>query len=179
MKPIYLYRLIAANRKRITYVGVAHDVRARFYHHRMKMKWASGFQILDQATSYNWRREEKFWIAFFRKEGFTVKNRNDGGGGPRTLSQEHKAKISEWSRARIGNGWKIGFTEESRKRMSDRLRGKPLTLEHRAAIGAGVRKAVKEGRFNKRYTPQAKAKMKQTMIAKGHWRKGGKWSWNK
>lgn len=52
-------------------------------------------EILDEVPDQEWKFWEKHYISLFRSWGFKLENRNDGGGGSTSRSEEMKNKLSQ------------------------------------------------------------------------------------
>lgn len=78
------------------------------------------------------RYAERFWIAYFRRMGCRLTNMNDGGEGQLNPSPEIRQRQRE---ANIGNkngvGHRYVMSEELKKKVGDRHRGKVESIETR------------------------------------------------
>lgn len=97
---------------------------------------------------------ERFWIAYYRKQGFNLVNATDGGDGAPgyRAPPEVRAKISEISRtnpkriaarnamhaANVGKKW----NDEQRQRLGEALRKSPAAVEHLRRMSEGNRGRV-------------------------------------
>jgi hypothetical protein len=79
--------------------------------------------LIDEAEEHNKKQLETFYIDLFKSWGFNLINKNKGGGGPKNHTQESINKIKNnrpKPKPRI-----MSWSEESRKRQSEALKGKP------------------------------------------------------
>ena len=74
-------------------------------------------EVLEEADEQHWEQRERYWIAFYRKAGSCLTNLTDGGGG--------------------GLGHKV--TDSQRRRMSEKMRGRPRPPEYRQRIAQGMK----------------------------------------
>lgn len=102
----------------------------------------------------DWEEEERYWIAQMRAWGFRLKNMTDGGGGMmgRIVSDETKKKIGDTQRGRakpieaikkgimtrLKNG-SYASTDQSRRKQSAALKGRPKSAEHNKKVGEANR----------------------------------------
>ena len=49
--------------------------------------------LLDEVEENNWEFWERYWIQQFKQWGFNLSNKNNGGGGPLTHSENVVKKI--------------------------------------------------------------------------------------
>lgn len=125
------------------YVGKSGVLDRRIYTHRYDHEWFGGYFVLEWTTPATWREREGFWIAYFRRLGFPLENKNNGGSGElpgakrppevcanvskaltgRKLSASHRASISRGQLGRV-----LPF--EHRKALSVALTGKKKSPEH-------------------------------------------------
>lgn len=92
---IYIYLLEIENN--ICYVGKTNDIKRRIKEHTRKLSTNFRYTILDEIKDKNWKFWEQYWIEQFKQWGFTLLNKNNGGGGTRAgikRSEECKQKIS-------------------------------------------------------------------------------------
>lgn len=111
-----IYILIDPVTDCVRYVGKANNVHKRYFAHLKDRRthhrscWIKGLsnkglkpivEVVDTVSKNEWQFWEKYYISLFKSWGFDLTNVSEGGEG-----SEH--------------------TEETRKRMSDRKKGKPI-----------------------------------------------------
>ena len=121
------------------YIGKAKDVVRRKHAHRKIFGLDIQSYIIDEVE--DWKYWESYWISQFKTWGFTLENKNNGGGGPSSYTEEQKQKMRK---PRVeGTGNKISktlkernhsqyYTEDVRQKMAISQKGKPkpFTKEH-------------------------------------------------
>lgn len=136
----FIYSLIDPRTKEIRYVGKTNNINRRYlshvscnYNNTKKECWIKCLRklglkplliILEQVNEANWQEQEKKWIKFYKDKDFDLVNGTMGGDGGKLLPEIIK-RISEKNK-----GKKI-----LRKILINSNRGRPLTLEHKLAIG--------------------------------------------
>jgi hypothetical protein len=99
------------------------------YHRLANHKKTFGDNIYMKTISevLNWRKWEKYYIEKFKKQGYNLQNKNNGGGGIEEWKEEsiQKLKLHPTRGKKISN---------SHKGKSKSHKGKPLTEEHRQKI---------------------------------------------
>lgn len=173
--------LCTANGKR--YVGQSRNVQRRLIVHRSLLRRGVHFNVHLQAAYTKYESEsfetsvlelcgedmldirERAWIAYFhsteREFGY---NQESGGKLLKRQSSETKARISA-----AGRGRKLGPpSAEHRRRLSEALRGKPLSAEHCQRMSEAVRESpvalercrrIGKANLGRKHTPEAKARM--------------------
>lgn len=86
----YIYTLERKNE--IFYVGKTNNLKKRLANHKITYGDGVEIKILNEVED-NWRDEEKYWIEQLKYWGFQLNNRNRGGGGPHTMSEETRKSI--------------------------------------------------------------------------------------
>ena len=99
MKITYIY-LIENIPGGTIYIGKTVNPTNRKHDHKAKFGTQIQFTIIDQIESINkedWTPLEKYWISQFKSWGFTLLNKNDGGGGSSNaiITDEHRIKIGK------------------------------------------------------------------------------------
>jgi hypothetical protein len=117
---IYIYYL-EKNQQPI-YVGYTKNPLHREYHHRQKYGDIKMI-LIDEVEEYNKKQLETFYIDLFKSWGFNLINKNKGGGGPKNHTLESIEKIKN-NRPKPKSRT-MSWSEESRKRQSNSLKGKP------------------------------------------------------
>lgn len=128
------------------YVGKTNILNQRKSHHK---KYKGGdFLIIDEVEDNNWKFWECYWISQFQTWGFELENKNKGGGGPTSWTEEQKKEINpkriEKIKNNIERGLKISkklkennhsiyYTQEVKDKISKKLKGikKEFTEEHK------------------------------------------------
>lgn len=72
------------------------------------------FFEIDYVEDKEWIFWEKYYISLFKSWGFTLENKNDGGGGPSKYTEEQKQKMRKPHKE--GTGEKISKSLTGRKR---------------------------------------------------------------
>jgi hypothetical protein len=172
---VYIYILIDPRNEEIRYVGLTRYPKKRLHNeihkgHTLHFRnWIQllkkhnlrpVMEIIETADEDTASERERYWIATKRSDGCRLLNHTSGGE----------------------SGWAI--SEETRKKLSDRMRGKkrgPMSAEHRAKISAGNRGKSKpwardripynKGKKGKPLTEQ----QKQHLSAIGKTRLIGEW----
>ena len=143
MKKYYIYTL--SKNELIFYIGKTSNLDKRLANHKIKYGKDILLEILEETT--NWRLSEMFWIEQFRQWGFSLENKNIGGGGRDFQTEEIKTKIGK-NQPKTKNrnpetNEKIGLSHKG-------LKKKPCSQERKDKIS----KANKGKKFNlgKKYT---------------------------
>ena len=100
------------------YVGKTKNISVRLFYHRKKFGNDITYFYLDEVSDSEWKFWEKHYISLFRSWGFKLENKNDGGGGSTSYSDEIKQKISQSK-----TGMKYNLTEEGKINKSILLKG--------------------------------------------------------
>lgn len=126
-------------------------------------------ELIEECDYSIWQEREKYWISKYPN----LINLTNGGDGCEGLIHNEAAK----EKIRLS---KIGFkhSEEFKKNMSNRLKGKPLTEAHKANIGNANRgrKATLETRMklseaHKGIVQSEESKRKRSITIKAWWAK--------
>jgi len=133
------------------YIGKAKDATRRKHAHRRTYGLNIQSYIIDEVE--DWKFWESYWIEQFKQWGFKLENKNNGGGGPSSYTEEPKQKMRG---PRPGIGDKISktlkernhsqyYTEEVKNKISKNTKGKPKPFsdEHKKAMGVAKRKQAK------------------------------------
>lgn len=104
------------------YVGYTKNPKHREYHHRQKYGDVKMI-LIDKVEECDKKQFEIFYIDLFKSWGFYLLNKNKGGGGPPHHSEESRYKIKNNRPKPLLR--KSKWSEESRKRQSEALKGKP------------------------------------------------------
>ena len=133
------------------YVGKAKDSTRRKHAHRRTFGLDIQSHIIDEVE--DWKFWESYWIEQFKCWGFKLENKNNGGGGPSSYTEEQKQKMRG---PRPGTGNKISktlkernhsqyYTEEVKTKISQGTKGKPKPFSdtHKIAMGIAKRKQAK------------------------------------
>lgn len=82
------------------YIGKTVSENSRRSHHQNKLGKNIILEVIDDVPSNEWKFWEKHYISLFKSWGFSLENKNEGGGGsiggiPKpTISQYHKGRKS-------------------------------------------------------------------------------------
>ena len=133
------------------YIGKAKDSVRRKHAHKKTFGLDIQSYIIDEVEY--WKFWESYWIEQFKQWGFKLENKNNGGGGPSSYSEEQKLKMRK---PRIkGTGDKISktltsrnhsqyYTQEVRDKISKGNKiAKPFSNTHKQNIGIAKRKQAK------------------------------------
>ena len=133
------------------YVGKAKDSIRRKHAHKRTFGLDIQSYIIDEVE--DWKFWESYWIEQFKQWGFKLENKNNGGGGPSSYTEEQKQKMRK-SRIK-GTGDKISktlkirnhsqyYTQEVRDKISKGNKiPKPFSNIHKQNIGIAKRKQAK------------------------------------
>ena len=133
------------------YIGKAKNVTRRKHSHTITYGLDIQLHVIDEVE--NWKYWECYWIEQFKQWGFQLENKNNGGGGPSSYTEEQKQKMRK---PRIkGTGDKISktlkdrnhsqyYTQEVRDKISKGNKiPKPFSNIHKQNIGIAKRKQAK------------------------------------
>ena len=112
------------------YIGKTKD--SREWPHKFKFGPQITYTYIDEVNSLrkeDWKPLECFWIEQFRQWGFEIMNINKGGSGPEFKTEESKRKVSESLK-----GHEV--TEETRRKISESTKGQKRSEETRKKIKA-------------------------------------------
>ena len=102
------------------YVGKSINVKLhRSYQHKKTFGKNTMLEIIDKVPTDEWLFWESYWIEQFKSWGFKLKNKNNGGGGSITLSDEVKFVKSE----KMKKFWETKPSRKSHKRIRDNNTG--------------------------------------------------------
>lgn len=107
------------------YIGKTTNILRRLNNH--KQKFGNNVNLVIIKESNNWKFWEKYYIALYKKLGYTLQNRNEGGGGTEKWSPESIQKLKNHPT----RGNKISKTS---KGMAKSHKGKKFTEEHKQKI---------------------------------------------
>lgn len=146
---IYIYYLEQNNIP--FYVGKAVDVKRRLNKHKSEKGEHISLIVIDEVSPEDWRFWEAYWICQFKCWGFTLDNKNNGGGGitswsdskklthsllynkemlDKIITPERNQKISNTLKHRDHSKY---YTQDIRNKMSVNMKGShlgPFTDEH-------------------------------------------------
>jgi hypothetical protein len=130
MTKIYIVNNIDKDPNKV-YIGKTHT-KVRSSQHRSKFGDFVEFTYIDEVESLDrsdWKPLECYWIEQFRQWGFTLLNKNKGGGGAITHSAEAREKIraSKLGKSSPRKGVKVN--ESTLKKMRDIKVGKKHSTE--------------------------------------------------
>jgi hypothetical protein len=133
------------------YIGKAKNTIRRKHSHARTYGLDIQLHIIDEVE--DWKFWECYWIEQFKQWGFKLENKNNGGGGPSSYTEEQKQKMRG---PRPGTGEKISktlkernhshyYTDEIKEKISQGNKGKPkpFTDSHKIAMGIAKRKQAK------------------------------------
>jgi hypothetical protein len=133
------------------YIGKAKDTIRRKHAHRRTYGLDIQSYIIDEVE--DWKFWECYWIEQFKQWGFKLENKNNGGGGPSSYTEEQKQKMRK---PRIeGTGGKISktlkernhsqyYTQDVRDKISKgNQTPKPFSDTHKQNMGIAKRNQAK------------------------------------
>jgi len=85
-------------------------------------------EVIDSVD--DWRYWEKHYITLFKNLGYSLTNKNSGGGGPEIVAESTKQKISQSNKGTI-------HSIEGRLSRSKKMKGRKLSPEHIEKIRLG------------------------------------------
>jgi hypothetical protein len=77
------------------YIGKTVDLKQRTYNHRRNIDKNAILEVLDLVEDNEWRFWETHYISLFRSWGFSLINKNNGGGGCNFHNDVIRKKISD------------------------------------------------------------------------------------
>jgi hypothetical protein len=142
-KVLYIYGLYDPRDNEIKYIGKSKHPKERLVEHIYegrymlcdcrKNRWVKEllenelkpyFQIIEEVNDFYGQEREKFWIRFYRDNGFELTNDTDGGDGLQyTDSEESKAVKKKISNTKQGHQDSIGIKRKS-------MNGKPTSSKY-------------------------------------------------
>lgn len=127
------------------YIGKekSHQKSGRKTQHKITFGKKAKFEYIDQVNGWNktqWKPAECFWIKHFKDFGYELMNKNDGGGGVETHTQEAKDKMSKSLIGRTGNMTGKKHSKTTKQKMSISASGKIRSEEHGVKLGKANRK---------------------------------------
>jgi hypothetical protein len=162
----YIYALIDPFTNQVRYIGKSIRPRERLQNHCNdrshchRTHWIQSLitrglrpimLLLDKVpTGQEWQPSECNWITYAREQKWPLTNSTDGGDGIVNLTAESKERIVNTWRGRKHlpeSLLKIGaasrnrtHNDEWKRRMSERMRGRTITPDHRRNLAASIRK---------------------------------------
>ena len=106
------------------YIGYTKHKSNRLNDHRRKKGNEIEMVEIDECLEKNKKVIETMYIQLFKSWGFILENKNEGGGGILSHSKESIEKYKQWRKDKKPMLGKKQ-SEETRKRKSDALKGKP------------------------------------------------------
>lgn len=106
------------------YIGYTKSLKIRITHHRQKHGVEVEIVEIDECLNEDKKQTENLWIGLFKSWGFNLLNKNMGGGGPSFHTKESIEKYKNWRKDKKPMLGKKQ-SEETRKRKSDALKGRP------------------------------------------------------
>jgi hypothetical protein len=76
----------------------------RSYQHKKTYGKDTLIEIIDIVENKDWKFWESYWIEQFKQWGFSLENKNNGGGGPLKYTEYSKKLKSESMKKIWGNG---------------------------------------------------------------------------
>lgn len=166
----YIYALIDPRNDEVRYVGKACRPKERLMNQRNeranthRCHWLMSLseiglkpiQIILETVPVdrNWQEREMYWISHYRQLGVPLTNGTDGGDGVLNICPEAKAKmIKTWlgRKHKPESLIKIGLASRGRTHddnwraaMSNRMKGRIFSPEHRVRLSLGVSKLNSE-----------------------------------
>ena len=127
---IYLVENIDNNPNKV-YIGKTKLSKRRERNHRDGFGKQILFSVIDEIDTdikQEWKDLESYWIEQFKQWDFELVNKNKGGGGPETHSEEVRRKFSK---LHSNNTYRRGKsqTEEAKRKISEARKGLKLTQQ--------------------------------------------------
>lgn len=196
-----IYSLSDPRTNQVRYIGKANDLKVRLSAHlsrpcSLRMKnWLAELAgakpivgIVERCPLAEWKKRESFWIGYFRSDPLAdLLNICDGGDGLTAHTEAVRTRISEAQsgvKRRAGTGARISaallgktkrpHTEEEKRNVSLKMRGRRKSPEHRLAVIAAItgkkRSPESCARMSEaaklRMTPDVRAKISASLIGK-------------
>jgi hypothetical protein len=76
------------------YVGKTKNIKRRFSEHKRTYGQYVKIEEIDRVEDNNWIFWERFYVQKYKKLGYSLKNKNKGGGGPSFYTRETRLKMS-------------------------------------------------------------------------------------
>jgi hypothetical protein len=119
-------------------IYIGKTINNRLKDHKRKFGKSINYTVIDKIIPLrrkDWVDLEGYWIEQFYQWGFNIQNKNKGGGGPWTISQETKEKISKSRKGHIifTDEWKENISN-SKKGCEVWSKGKKFSQKHRQNI---------------------------------------------
>jgi hypothetical protein len=86
------------------YIGKCNNINVRYSQHKKTYGEDVKINVLELVDDKEWKDKERFYISQYKKLGFELFNKNNGGGGPTVLSNESKQKITN---SKLGKQYKL------------------------------------------------------------------------
>lgn len=132
------------------------------------------YTIIDEINSTNskdWKPLESYWIEQFKHWGFKTLNKNNGGGGSQTHTEESRSKLSKALSGKIRTKEtieKLKISLKGKKHMSHNMKGKKRSEETKrkmslAKLGTKLpletKRKMSEVRLNKKQPNISKSRI--------------------
>lgn len=152
MNTTYIYALIDPISNEIRYVGKSISPNKRYYQHinprgfTHKDNWIRKLlsnslkpvmKILEECNDYNWEERERFWISSFDN----LTNSTEGGQDGR-MSEKVKKKLRIMNSGENNPNYGKKASEKTRELISDKLKNRNLSEEHKKRIGGSLSKKI-------------------------------------
>lgn len=150
------------------YVGVTKDWRRRLKEHKAFFGSRIILDLLEKGDSDKVERDkaEHYWIDAYRKLGYKLANKTEGGDGVETISAEARAALSKRWKGRI-------VSPEHRAIISATHKGKVLSAETREKLSAAAKRQFADPDSRQAHSEATKANT--TPEQRSEWgRLGGK-----
>jgi len=160
------------------YVGKSLYPDSRCRGHLKTFPAARAYFILHWVSHYEWQRFERAWIKYFRELGFSLENKNPGGGGLTHLSREQRDHLRQ---VHLGKKESVETREKKRQAMLGKKQSELSNLRRSVAmLGKEVKPEVKDRLREKAqvqwkrkqaegYRPTAESNEKRSKAAKKNW----------
>ncbi len=154
------------------YIGKSANPKHRLYSH--KKTYGEDIMCFDLDEVENWKFWEKHYISLFKSWGFSLTNKNKGGGGP-DKGRKIRDKDYEWkNKLSIAHKGKI-LSNSTKQKMSDAHKGKILSSEHKCNIKTGQNsmslgdkekwgKNISKGKFGSKYILSEATKTRLSLL---------------
>ena len=110
------------------YIGKTINLKSRLTEHKIKRNNnLIELNVIEEVNKNGWKFWECYWIEQFISWGFTLENKNKGGGGPSKVTEKVKKIISQANKGRK-------HSVEGRLSRSKKLIGRKLSKKTREKI---------------------------------------------
>jgi len=122
------------------YVGKTNNPTYRLKNHKKKLGDNNiNLIVVDTINNNEWKFWEQYWICQFKAWGFTLINKNNGGGGPEEYNEDQKQRMRK---PKPGAGKRGPRGEEFKQKLR-----KPKSDSHKNNISQSQKGKPKPGKY--------------------------------